>query len=164
MTPCAWQRGGRRATFACTMTSKATSEAAPLLPPQKAQEPEWPEHFPPGCPDACEAEDVGGPVYRLVRPAGDPQKHLDTRSWLEENRPAPKATDCERASLSCCRTLDDIEELRSSWGHFKNRKIAVAQLKPEHGKIAKTLGPGHHSLWLRRKSLLAHDTLFKVIA
>ncbi len=124
-----------------------------------APEPEWPEHFPPGCPDACSSRDVDGSVFRLVR---EPRNPRDSQSWLERGLGAGTTTDCERAGLSCCCTVNDIRELQRSVARFRNRLIASATLTPEHGKIGKTGGPGHHSLWLRRKYLRNHDALFVV--
>ena len=125
---------------------------------EKSAELEWPAHFPDGCPASCKSEDTNGVVYRLLR---EPRNPADTRSWLEKGQPS-SYSDCERAALSCCRTLEDIVELRKANGHFRKRKIASVELTPVHGKIAQTGSPGHHSLWLRRVYLAQHDALFVV--
>jgi len=123
-------------------------------------DPEWPGHFPVGCPESCAREDVTGDVYRLVRNPRSPQ---DSTSWLEQGRHDQRSTDCERAALSCCRSLTDIQDLRRTTRRFRDRKIAKGELRSEHGKIAKTAGPGHYSLWLRFAALRIHDELFQVI-
>lgn len=127
----------------------------PVKPP-----PEWPKHFPPGCPPT-DARPVNEDVYRLV--VNDPPTAEDMESYLEQGK-ALTAPPAERAGLSCALTRDYLEtllELPTFRGG--QHKIAVASLKPIHGKIRRTRPKRpHHDLWLRTAHLKAAPSLFKV--
>ena len=121
--------------------------------------PEWPAHFPPGCP-AEDTPDVNGPVFHLVR--GAPEDWL---SHLERGIEStnPEVTDCQRAALSCYLTIEDIREFREAIPRFRGRGIARADLEPRHGKIRETGNEGHHSLWLRAQYHQDCPSLFTMV-
>jgi hypothetical protein len=83
-------------------------------------------------------------VFRLVN--GTKQ---DWKSHTELGT-AKTADPCERASLSVWSTLEYAQYHLSIYTRFSG--IAVAELTPGHGRIARTgKKPGHHSLWIRAK-------------
>src|SRR4051794_14942883 len=95
-------------------------------PPASPPEPEWPEHFPAGCP-ACETTTpLNGPVFRLVH---SPPKPKDIKSWLERGLKSTNS-DCIRSSLSSCVSLEDIRELRKTQAQFRDCKIVRGDLTP----------------------------------
>ena len=116
--------------------------------------PEWPAHFPENCPDA-DTPDTDGLVFRIVRgnDARDWKCHIEL--GLEEEAPL-----CQRAALSCFRTLEDVREWQAAHSWLRQRRVARAELDARHGKIAETGGGGHHSLWLRTQYLALCLTLF----
>jgi hypothetical protein len=121
--------------------------------------PEWPTHFPPGCPcPACmpECRDVNERVYRIVR---IPRNPLDAESHSERNL-SLDSPPCQRAGLSSHLDLERLREVKRTRGYWKDRFIAAADLRPEHGRIAPTLDRSHHTLWLRAEHLAKHDALF----
>lgn len=121
---------------------------------------EWPLHFPiNNCPDP-DAVDANGMVFHFVR--GD---DTDFKSATEK-QVRPTAPPCRRAALSCYVKLEDAVQAKANLkALFGEHKIAVANLRSEHGKIKATPSPspGHHSLWLRMRYLLTCRTLFRVI-
>lgn len=117
---------------------------------------EWPEHFPPDCPDP-ESADTDGEVFRLAKGPADWLSAAERGAY--RNKP-----ECSRASLSCFLTLDDVREHRRIMTKFSDHGIVCARLEPVHGKIEQSgPNPGHHSLWLRAMHLAAHDNLFSVV-
>ena len=116
--------------------------------------PEWPPHFPVGCP-GDDTEPVSGDVYRLVR------NERDWQSW--KGRGLRDGNDCVLSSLSCRRTLKDAQDFRRSMVRYRNASIVHGVLTPEHGRIKQTGDPPHFSLWLRMVHLLAHATLFSTV-
>jgi hypothetical protein len=120
---------------------------------------EWPEHYPKECPSCESHRPVDGPVFRLHRV---PAAQMDALSYLQRGLPSP-SSECVRAGLSCCITRADAESIRRIMRHMKDRKIAQADLSPDHGCIAQTGTPGHHSLWLRQAALSQYFTLFRVV-
>lgn len=126
---------------------------------------EWPTHFPPNCPpDAL--PDADGDVYHLV----GTEKQNNFISTLQRPR-TPKKTwsgNCDKAALSCFRTLAGALEMRRSLVDrtplFRYRRIARLRLTSAHGKLARTgPTPDHHSLWLRRVALADVDTLYEIL-
>lgn len=121
--------------------------------------PEWPAHFPPGCPPA-DARDLDGPVLYLV--SSNPPVAKDFESAAQRGA-YPGAPACERAALSCGLTLDYITTLRKAVPRLRPMMIAQALLGAECGKLKQTGKPGHHSMWLRAAALERAPSLFKVI-
>ncbi len=121
--------------------------------------PEWPEHFPPGCPPA-DARDLADPVLYLV--SSNPPVAKDFESAAQRGA-FPGAPACERAALSCGLTLTYIAALRKSVPRLRSMMIAQALLHAEHGKLKPTGKPGHHSMWLRAAALGMAPSLFEVI-
>ena len=78
-----------------------------------AEEPEWPEHFPPGCPDS-DAPAANGSVYHYVwQDAG-----RDYKSAYELGV-YPKGPPCQRTTLSCfIRLIDAIQARPILRGRF----------------------------------------------
>ena len=70
--------------------------------------------------------------------------------------------ECFRASLSCARSAMHLDETRRAVPRLRQFVCAQADLGPAHGKIMKTRGPGHYSMWLRAKYLAIGHTLFRV--
>lgn len=122
--------------------------------------PEWPRHFPPGCPPT-DAHDLAGLVLYLV--GSSPPTSEDFESAAERGA-FPDAPDCHRAALSCGLTLDYITKLRDDVPRLRSKMIAQANLQPEHGKLKQTGKPGHHSMWLRAAALSSAPALFEVIS
>lgn len=128
--------------------------------PLQSEEPEWPPHFPKCCPPA-DAADLSGTVLLLV--ATDPPTDTDFECAIDRNSFLGK-DECQRASISCGRERNHLTSLRANSKRLRNHLIAVAELLPEHGKIAQTGGPGHYSMWLRAKILRTAHNLFMVSA
>lgn len=121
---------------------------------------EWPDHFPACCPPA-DADDLSGDVLVLV--AADPPGRGDFASAAERGV-FKDADPCLRAGMSCAREQGHLVDLRRNTRRLRNHKIACAALTGEHGKIKKTLGAGHYTMWLRRHALDAAPSLFRVSA
>ncbi len=116
---------------------------------------EWPPHVPASCPPP-DAADVAGEVALLV--ATDPPSPTDMECAID--RGSFKGQDeCLRAAISCARERGHLLQLRSNSKRLRNHHVAVADLAPRHGKIARTGGPGHFSLWLRAGVLPTAHTL-----
>lgn len=131
--------------------AKATVKSAP--PP----EPEWPPHFPEGCPGT--RSDAKGEVYRFVK--NDPPKASDVESHVEKQL----GTGCEAAALSCNVSLDAVRAVRANIPRRKKQKVAKASLTPRHGKLEQTGDdPGHYDLWLRYSFWKSAHELFTVVA
>jgi hypothetical protein len=105
-------------------------------------------HFPANWPENCpplDAEDARGTVYRLVK--SDPPIADDFRSHAELGK-MPKAPPCLRHGLSTFRRYEDANHQRDLLPYLGD-KIAMAELKPEHGKTKLTQGrqPTHTTWW-----------------
>lgn len=131
----------------------------PPATPKPPSEPEWPAHFPPGCPPQ-DAANLGGVVYLLV--AADPPAVADMECAIDRGTHIDKP-ECLRASLSCARGSDHLQELRGRIKRLRNHRVASAQVQADHGKIKQTGAPGHYSMWLRAKYLKIGHTLFRVL-
>jgi hypothetical protein len=123
-----------------------------------ADEPEWPVHFPPGCPPP-DADDLSGRIYRLVK--SNPPTVKDSKSHLELGA-SPSQPACRRAGLSCARDRSHLEALRRAVPHRRKNHIAFADLEADDGKVAQTGPPGHHTMWLRARPLAKLHSLLKV--
>lgn len=121
-------------------------------------DPEWPTHFPPGCPPT-DADSLSGIVYMLVSASPPTPKDMECAMDRDVFKDGPP---CERASLSCARNSSHLVQLRSNSKRLRNHVVAVATFQPEHGKIKPTRGPGHYSMWLRAKYLKIGYTMFTV--
>lgn len=104
----------------------------------------FPETWPQGCPsnDTPPAEVE---IFRIVR--HDPVLPTDFQSHLETGR-LPQADPCLRCGLSVFRLIED------AWNQQKllpnlGKRIARANLNPEHGKACLTKGqqPTHTTWW-----------------
>lgn len=105
-------------------------------------------HFPANWPENCpplDAEDARGTVYRLVK--SDPPIADDFRSHAELGK-MPKAPPCLRHGLSTFRRHEEASHQRDLFPALGD-KIAMAELKPEHGKTKLTQGkqPTHTTWW-----------------
>lgn len=129
------------------------------VPTAKAGVVRWPAHFPPCCPPA-DASDLQGEVYRLV--ATDPPGPADMLSAQEKGAFRGK-NECQRASLSCSLTVEQLTEVRDNVPNLRDRMIAVASLSAADGKIKQTGRFGHYSMWLCASTLQNAASLFRVI-
>lgn len=114
--------------------------------PGAKPEPEWPAHFPQGCPASESAEPVMGALFHLLRhiASDDFTTAHDRNKFLD--RPQ-----CQRVSYSCYRN-EVAARHHLSIQPTLFRAVAKAELEPKHGAIKATPTsrfPHHHSLWLR---------------
>ena len=120
--------------------------------------------FATNCPEgSCPPElatDVEGEVYRFVR--GDPPIPEDMRTYADENKAAEDL--CQRCALSVLVRPEDIPIARKAMPWFKRRRVAVATLRAEHGKICRTgAHRWHHSLWVRAAHAPTIHESFQVV-
>lgn len=120
--------------------------------------PEWPTHFPPGCPPK-DADDLSGTVYMLVET--NPPTPKDMQCAVERKTFIGKP-ECGRASLSCARDSDHLRDLRGNSKRLRRHHIAGGVFNAGHGKIQQTGSAGHYSVWLRAAVLSIGHTLFSV--
>jgi len=125
----------------------------------------YPNYFPLDCPP----ESAGGcadKVYRLV--ANDPPTDDDFAPRKDEYPQLYASyTDkekCQACGLSVQGTLDGAVLARDTYRRFRNRRIAAAELAPEHGEISpeKKTGANAHRTWWPYDGLDA-KTLFQVV-
>lgn len=69
---------------------------------------------------------------------------------------------CDSAALSVHVTLEGAREL-TSLPRFKGALIAVAKLRPRHGKISPPSGGTHRNIWLTREALARVYVLFEAV-
>jgi hypothetical protein len=96
--------------------------------------------------------------------ATSPPTREDTKS-AKDRGSHKEHPECERVSLSCALSAKHLAEIRPlpQMKRLRNHKIAQATFRPEHGRIKKTLGPGHYSMWLRESVLSVAHEMFQVI-
>lgn len=119
--------------------------------------PEWPAHFPEGCPPP-HAPDADGTYLRFV--AGFPPTASDFMSYLELGRREGEP-EIIRAGLSVYATRQQMEKKPARSPLLRTGGIAQADLTPAHGKVSLAGSRGHRTLWLRRWALEQAPTLFR---
>ncbi len=112
----------------------------------------WPDYFPENCPPKT-AEEAAIQVYRLVN--NDPPNEDDFMSWREQhpNDICPKGvSECQACGISVFTSLEDVNRARQKVKRLRNKKIAVANLTPNLGRILNTpsrnTGQSHCTWWL----------------
>jgi hypothetical protein len=123
---------------------------------ESAPEPEWPDDVPKRCPPP-KAKPTSGLVYRRDCCDADWQNAIQNKRFVGH-------PECERASLSCCISLEDLRQRMSMRTEWAKCRIVVAELEPHHGLMLQTgRDPSHYSLWLRRTTLSRIRELFKAV-
>lgn len=102
---------------------------------------QFPTDWPPGCPPD-DAEDANGEVYRLAK-----QMPLATMDFLSYHELGIARGDAIlRCGLSVFRLRADAEHASRKFRNM-GKVIAMAVLKPEHGKTKQTGKPTHTTWW-----------------
>jgi len=131
-----------------------------LEPSDVKAAPEWPTHFPVGCPSDINSLPTDGEIFRLV--TSNPPTMDDAKSVLELGQYRGKP-ECQRAGLSCFLTLTDVVHKQMSVPRLQDHLIGKAVLDQHHGRIAQTGNDlTHHTLWLKAEHLVRFPQLFEV--
>lgn len=110
--------------------------------------PNWPNHFPEGCPPA-EASDPDGELFRFTN-----RRSPNDRDFLSHYEKWPNRDwedkACQARGLSVFRTMTDCLAMEAAVPAMKKKHIAVASLSVGEGVVAKTPSENsdqHHTLW-----------------